>query len=120
MQPIRQIQHDPNDGIPAQASHCRIQDCEALVRLCHLSILILLLPLVSGSSHSQTPLCTAADLYVSFHFHDDAESVERITLLARKISGHGCLLTTTYPRNFVSAQQPNGPPNELGRPCATR
>ncbi len=62
----------------------------------------------------------AADLDIGFHFHHDAESVERITLVTRNISGHDCLLVASYPPNFVPTQQPGGPRIELCQHCTDR
>jgi hypothetical protein len=91
-----------------------------ILKTCCLWILFVLLSLARAEPHAQTSACMAADLRISFHIYDDANGVERITLLTRNISGHDCLLTASYPPNFVPAQQPNGPRIELCQHCANR
>ena len=89
-------------------------------RACHVWGLSFLILLATGSGRAQAPACKAADLQVSFHLYDDAKDIERIMLLTRNISGHDCLLTASYPPNFVPVQQPNGPRIDLCQSCADR
>jgi hypothetical protein len=56
-------------------------------------------------------------LYVTFPVHEEAD-LERITLLTRNISGHDCLLTASYPANFVV--QGNAQQIEVCQRCANR
>lgn len=86
-------------------------------RLCGPFILLLL---AVGSGLAETPGCKAPDLQVSFHFYNDANTVERIVLLTRNISGHDCLLTASYPPNFAPVLESNGPPINLCQSCANR
>src|SRR5580692_5435003 len=86
-------------------------------RVSRLRILFVLVSLVGGRAFAQTVACRAADLYLTFHVHEEAD-VERITLLTRNISGHDCLLTASYPASFVV--QGNAPQIELCQHCANR
>jgi len=86
-------------------------------RFSRLRICFVLVSLVGSRAFAQTAACSAADLYLTFQVHEEAD-VERITLLTRNISGHDCLLTASYPANFVV--QGNAPQIELCQRCANR